>query len=47
MDHEEESEVAKATHKEGTIGKHTIDRRAKEARADDECANEMWRTQRG
>ena len=41
MDHEEESEMAKATCKEGKIGKHTVDRKAEEARADGECANEI------
>ena len=41
MEHEEESEVEEATHKERKIGKHTVNRRAKEARADDEYANDM------
>ena len=41
MDHEEESEVADTTCKEVTTGKHTTDRRAEEARADDKCSNEV------
>ena len=41
MDHEEESEVAEATRKEGIASKHTVNRRVEEARANDECAIEM------
>ena len=37
MDHEEESEVAEATRKEGIASKHTADKKAKETRIDDEC----------
>ena len=36
MDHEKKSEMVEATRKEGTTGKHTVDRRVEEARADDE-----------
>ena len=41
MDHEEESKMVEATRKEGTTCKHTLDRRAEEARVDDECVIEM------
>ena len=41
MDHEEESKVLETTHKEGTTGKHTVDRRVVEVRADDKCSNEV------
>ena len=36
MDHEEESEMAETTSKEGSIVKHAVNRRDEEARADDE-----------
>ena len=42
MDHEKEDEVAEATRKEENADKHTIGRKAKEARVD----VELWRTQR-
>ena len=41
MDHEEESVMVEASRKEGTTRKNTVDRRAEEARADDECEIEM------
>lgn len=40
MDHENEDEVAKSTHKEEKVDKHTVGRRDKEARVD----VELWRT---
>ena len=41
MDHEEESEMAETTSKEGITSKHTVDKRAKESQEDDECAIKM------